>query len=541
MRCLRAENSCVYLLFLMLLVLPLVGCERPDPAVTIVATTIPFSLPPTSPVTRPADSVAAVGEVPVPPTSPVQDPAGAISAFQGDYVGTPTPDPPRPGSPGSGGGSSDNYQVHVVGVGETLGYLAQYYDVSLSELIEINGLAESDFLYLGQELRVPAGGSSAGLVGPSNKIIPNSELVYGPAAKAFDVAAFVNGYDSYLASYQLEVEGRLLSGPEVVQLVADRYSVNPRLLLAALEYRTGWVTEAAPFDNGYPMGRAVPGLEGLYWQLGWAADQLNWGFYGRAEGGVNSVLVGGVTQVAFAADINDGTAGVQYWLAADPAGSYDSWLVDVSPAGFYATYTQLFGNPFAYTVDPLWPANLSQPNWQLPWAAGETWYFTGGPHGGWASGSGWAALDFVPDDDGQLGCYPSEAWVTSMTGGVVSRSDFGAVVVDVDGDGFAGTGWAVTYMHLETRDRIPAGTVVQPGDRLGHPSCEGGFSNGTHVHISRTYNGRWVAADGSIPFMLGGWLSQGLGQEYDGLLVKGDMVKEACECREEINAIPAGE
>lgn len=132
---------------------------------------------------------------------------------------------------------------------------------------------------------------------------------------------------------------------------------------------------------------------------------------------MNSVLVGGVTQVAFAADINDGTAGVQYWLAADPAGSYDSWLVDVSPAGFYATYTQLFGNPFAYTVDPLWPANLSQPNWQLPWAAGETWYFTGGPHGGWASGSGWAALDFVPDDDGQLGCYPSEAWVTSMTGG----------------------------------------------------------------------------------------------------------------------------
>lgn len=158
MRCLRAENSCVYLLFLMLLVLPLVGCERPDPAVTIVATTIPFSLPPTSPVTRPADSAAAVGEVPVPPTSPVQDPAIAISAFQGDYVGTPTPDPPRPGSPGSGGGSSDNYQVHVVGVGETLGYLAQYYDVSLSELIEINGLAESDFLYLGQELRVPARG-----------------------------------------------------------------------------------------------------------------------------------------------------------------------------------------------------------------------------------------------------------------------------------------------------------------------------------------------------------------------------------------------
>ncbi|MCB0030623.1 MAG: hypothetical protein KDE28_22085, partial [Anaerolineales bacterium] len=67
--------------------------------------------------------------------------------------------------------------------------------------------------------------------------------------------------------------------------------------------------------------------------------------------------------------------------------------------------------------------------------------------------------------------------------------------------------------------------------------CEGGFSNGTHVHITRTYNGRWVAADGPIPFAMGGWLSQGLGGEYDGLLIKGDESREACECREELNAI----
>jgi LasA protease len=80
---------------------------------------------------------------------------------------------------------------------------------------------------------------------------------------------------------------------------------------------------------------------------------------------------------------------------------------------------------------------------------------------------------------------------------------------------------------------------VRAGDRLGHPSCEGGFSNSTHLHIARTYNGRWVAADGSIPFVFSGWVSQGLGREYDGLLVRGDSVKEACECREEWNAITA--
>ena len=120
-------------------------------------------------------------------------------------------------------------------------------------------------------------------------------------------------------------------------------------------------------------------------------------------------------------------------------------------------------------------------------------------------GSAWAALDFVPAGD-QLGCYDSDEWITAMAPGLVVYSDFGSVVVDLDGDGFTGTGWVITYMHLATRDRMPAGTYVNTGDALGHPSCEGGFSNGTHVHITRTYNGRWVAADGPIPFAMG-WLA----------------------------------
>jgi LasA protease len=62
--------------------------------------------------------------------------------------------------------------------------------------------------------------------------------------------------------------------------------------------------------------------------------------------------------------------------------------------------------------------------------------------------------------------------------------------------------------------------VVLTGDRIGHPSCEGGVSNGTHVHLARRYNGEWIAADGQIPFTLEGWVSQGEGIEYDGLLVR---------------------
>ena len=40
---------------------------------------------------------------------------------------------------------------------------------------------------------------------------------------------------------------------------------------------------------------------------------------------------------------------------------------------------------------PVLPAGLAQPELHLPWKPGEWWHLTGGPHGGWASGAGWAA------------------------------------------------------------------------------------------------------------------------------------------------------
>lgn len=507
----------------------LVGCERPDPEVTVVATLASLTAPPTPPIT-PLAVAQGGAEANLAPTPEIQpSPTLAPSPERPAYEGTPTPDPTQ----GFVGG--ELLLSHTVLPGETLATIAQRYGAKPEDLMEMNGLDDADFLFVGQVLQVPGG---ATIISPSFKIIPDSELVYGPASADFDTVSTVLGFGGYLASYQEEVEGRMLSGAQIVQLMADRFSVSPRLLLAALEFRSGWVTQANPSRVEYVMGRQGERYEGLHAQLRWAADQINMGYYGRAEGGLTTFQIGDAVRVAFAPDLNSGTTGIQYWLAAHDGANYDTWLQEAGPSGFFATYSRLFGNPFAYTVDPLWPADLEQPPFTLPWASGETWYFTGGPHGGWASGSAWAALDFVPQHE-QLGCYPSDAWVRAMAPGIVTRSDFGAVVVDLDGDGYAGTGWAITYMHLETRDRLAQGTQVNAGDPLGHPSCEGGFSNGTHVHIARTYNGRWVSADGALPFVMAGWISQGLGREYDGLLVRDGVTKEACVCREEINAITA--
>jgi hypothetical protein len=56
------------------------------------------------------------------------------------------------------------------------------------------------------------------------------------------------------------------------------------------------------------------------------------------------------------------------------------------------------------------------------------------------------------------------------------------------------------------------------GERVGHPSCEGGVSTGTHLHLARRYNGEWIPADQNLPFVLDGWVSGGSGVEYEGYL-----------------------
>jgi LasA protease len=145
-------------------------------------------------------------------------------------------------------------------------------------------------------------------------------------------------------------------------------------------------------------------------------------------------------------------------------------------------------------------------------------------------------LDFGPPGE-PAGCTPSEEWVVAVADGQIVRTGDGAVMQDLDGDGFEQTGWVVFYMHIESRDRIPAGTYAYAGDRIGHPSCEGGLSNGTHVHIARKYNGEWISADGPIPFQFEGWVSSGNGVEYDGFLTKGGQVVEAWDGRNDLNQI----
>ena len=442
---------------------------------------------------------------------------------------TPTPDAPH-ALPAL---RSDGVQ-YIVQLGDYLSLIAQRFNLPVETLIAANPSLNPEALEAGQMVFVPA--PQAAAESPAFKIIPDSELVYGPASSTLDVNAFVKQSGGYLNSYTEEVEGKTLTGAEIVQRIGYEYSVNPRLLLAVLEYRSGWVTHSQPEASfiTYPMGRFESTRKGLYNQLAWAADTLNRAYYLYKIDALSYVILADSSLVLLSPVVNPGTAAAQSLQAAlnDRAGYQQA----VSESGVYATYTGFFGIPFDLAVEPMLPANLSQPVLRLPFEDGDVWSLTSGPHGGWASGSAWAALDFAPPGDA-YGCVKSDAWAVAAADGLVVRSKDGAVVIDLDGDGLEQTGWTLFYMHVESRDRVKAGTRVKAGDRIGHPSCEGGYSDGTHLHLARRYNGEWISADGNLPFNLDGWISSGDGVEYDGFLTKNGLTVTAWDGRIEENQI----
>ena len=450
---------------------------------------------------------------------------------------TPTPNPPRV-LPTLRSQPKD----YVVQAGDTLGKIAQTYNVSLDELVKANGLVDPNHLEIGQQLTIPAPSPQA--AGSSFKIIPDSELVNSPSSVGFDPLSFVQKRGGYLSHYQGDADGVTLSGAQIVANVARDYSVNPRLLLAVLDYQSNWVSSSQPDPkyNDYPAGLVDATRAGLYKQLSWTANVLNQGFYQWQAGSVAAWVLADGSVVPVSPTINAGTAGVQELFALLDGRA--AWDHAVSSAGVFATYQSLFGYPFDYTIDPLLPANLAQPAMQLPFETGVSWFFTGGPHAGWGEGSAWAALDFGPPDD-QTGCFISSAWVTAAAPGLIVRSDQGAVVQNLQGINNEQTGWTVLYLHIASQDRVAAGTTVQAGDRIGHASCEGGVADATHMHLARRYNGVWISADrapdpavpGSVPFNLGGWISQGTATEYDGYLTRhGDQI-EAYDGRSPSNTI----
>ena len=506
--------------------------------------------PQTDALQPPAITPSVVGPLPVPTAAGVYSPSqvilmpgsggGADPALQPlDATSTPeiaiNPLAPAPAGPPLDPPTGDNPLasapiLYYAQAADTLPAVAVRFNVLPGEITSADPIPESSFLTPGQLMVIPR--RLANTTSPDH-LIPDSEVVYSPSAVDFDIKTYVHEAGGKLVTHDefLKSTG-MLSGAELIQRVADDNAINPRLLLALLEYHGHWVL-AGPVnqsEENYPMGKKDPSQKGLYRQMMWAVNQLSIGYYAYREGRLTEIEFRDGVKARLSPDLNAGTAALQYFFAQ----IYDSqrWLEAMdNKKGFPALYERMFGNPWerAQRVEPLFPAGIQQPPLSLPFVRGWTWAYTGGPHGAWEHEGAYAALDFAPGTK-LNGCDTSGTWILSPASGLVTRSDNGLVVIDLDGDGHEQTGWVLVLLHVADQDRIPPGSWVDLDDKIGHASCEGGFSTGTHVHLARKFNGEWVPAAGPLPFNLGGWIAHAGEAAYKGTMTRGDVTLTACTC-----------
>jgi len=499
------------LLLTAFMALLLVACGRSEPARTAT---------PSVALTATAMPAATARPTLAPTPTPTSTPANTPTA-------TPTPTPGPTVAP--------NIAAMPIKVrqGDFLSTIAARYHVSLDAIISYNAIENPNAVAVGQRLMIPY---QAKRFTPDQTLLPDSELAYGPAYLTFDTEAFVAQQGGWLSQYSRPwLDGKTVTGAQLVDYVAMRYSVGPRVLLALLEARSGWVTnpeEPQGAAKDFPLGHLRTG-GGLEVQLEWAADALNSGFYGWMNRGETAIRFQDYSIARCAPGLNPGTIAIQRTLAQDT--TFGGLQAELD--AFMDAYLRLFGDPFQYDQGRVLPWGLTQPPLQFPWEPGQWWFLSGGPHGAWGAGSSWAALDFVPEDAPIGGCTPAETWARAASPGLVVRNNRGELLVDLDEDGDMRTGWVLQYLHLS--DRPPEGTRLQIGDPVGHPACEGGHAASSHLHIARRYNGVWVAAGGPTPLQLDGWTAFAGDTAYEGGMLGPHGQKiTACDCREKsVNGI----
>jgi LasA protease len=449
----------------------------------------------------------------------------ATPSVGGDITATqpgPIVSPLRtPGQDGSG-----TQLIYFTQNGDTLPAVAKRFGVKPEQASSSQTLPSEGLLPPGLELLIP---NILGDTQFPDFLLPDSEIIYSPSTTDFEIAEFINDAGGYLSTYTEVVNGNLISGVEIVQKVAAENSINPRLLLAVLEHRSGWVfgEPVDPLKIANPIGFYVPDYKGLYYELVLTATHLGVGYYGWRTGSLISITFSDDSVARLSPGLNVGSVALQNFFSKfSDQEEFRETLYGGD--GFIHLYQQMYGDPWVRDVQagPLFPIGLTQPDLELPFGHGERWGFTGGPHLSWNSGSPRGAIDFSPIT-GEPPCTTTEAWVTASAAGRVTRSADNVVAIDLDGDGFEQTGWALVYLHISEMDSIAPAEQVEVDQPLGHPSCDRGNSTGTNVHIARKYNGEWIAVEGPLPFTLSGWEVEAGQRSYQGRLIKDGQVVSA--------------
>jgi murein DD-endopeptidase MepM/ murein hydrolase activator NlpD len=442
--------------------------------------------------------------------------------IEGEYLPRPAYDP----------GTLVEY---IAQSGDTVSALAGRFNSNVEEIMDANPIIPQTVSTLppGFPMNIPI--YYRPFWGSQYLILPDGLYPNGPAQMNFNSQEFVDEQIGWFNGFEDSAAQDVLSAAEIVDLVSTNFSISPRFLIALMEYSTEAISNSE-LDSEmeiYPLGFRSQFHRGLYLQLVWAANTLNNGYYGWRSG--NMIEFELLDGSLYRPDPWQSASSVALQYLFSKSLENDAFDEAIGPQGFAASYANLFGNPWDTENDHI-PGSLQLPTLRLPFIPGDPWTLTGGPHTGWGEGQPWAALDLAPGVE-TSGCVKTEVWATAVADGLVVRTGLGTLVLDLDSDGDERTGWVIFYLHLEERGRAKVGSQLLAGEALGHPSCEGGSSTGTHIHIARKYNGEWIAAAGDVPFVMENWIPYDGETEYEGGLAKLGQNVSACRCSDANSSI----
>jgi murein DD-endopeptidase MepM/ murein hydrolase activator NlpD len=418
----------------------------------------------------------------------------------------------------------EGYVTYITQPGDTLLGLAERFEVPPAEIKAFIALPYEGFLPVGTALQIPD--AVEDVLPYVTPIFPDLEVIYGPTVGDFDAAAYSIAAGGFLSSYLEKVKEEWLTGPEIVQRVTVETSTNPRLLLAFLEYRSGWVlgNPVGAGNDQYPIGYNAGADTGLYKELMITAKLLAQGFYGWRDGSFENLVYFGGESGRLSPGLNAGSVALMHTFAS--ISEKPGWEAHLyGETSFLFFYQEMFGDYWARaaSINPDLLNPTEQPVLSLPFTPGQAWSLTGGPHVTWQTGTPRGAVDFAPIT-GEPACVASAWWATAAAPGLVVRSENSVVAIDLDGDGDEGTGWVLIYQHMAEKERVQVGTWLDQDAPVGHPSCEGGQASGTHLHFTRKWNGEWLGVSDPFPLVLSGYQAFAGEGRYEGYLQNGDLI-----------------
>ncbi|MDF1500228.1 MAG: LamG domain-containing protein [Anaerolineales bacterium] len=332
--------------------------------------------------------------------------------------------------------------------------------------------------------------------------ISDGQFVWGPNVGNFSIESFLGKRNSSLKPYA-----------EVIEAWARYYTINPRVLLAALELNYSLISETNPdLDQ-----------ETIYALIEESAADLSLAFYehlytlgNRGKGNLQALARGGQsfefedgTQVEITWSPSSGSYAV---AALHAKGNLKGNVPEVQALGGAEDFEAIFGYFFPDT-DPLDDSNNLEPDtlppddyFQFPFPLGASWRFSGAHS--WSGGGSYpdrSSMDFSitwsnypdPPYKNTVAAAPGEAYIRAP------NSYYSTIPCWVEID--HGGGWKTHYYHL-----VNLGASGEVGSKsqnqliggIGEEICNGGFATGPHVHFALFYNGAPYDLEG---LKLSGW------------------------------------